>query len=235
MLSSSSSAIFWLRILLEAPLVIWGFWYPQSLPFSDMNDTTLVFVKVRDSQYTTAVNLCRFTGLERNELGHVHYFPYVLLSSRQAMSQYSSSLHNDANFLGFSPGKHAVAMGLFFYHTLMSIILVQAPHFISTTSSLETVPKAIWGPLHAIVGLWFGLWWVWGWVNPPEFLPIPILHIYFPLPPPPPPQTQNTHNFQARPQCRWVTLMQKWIGLVEFGPTLHPVQIIQSQWPWVVW
>ena len=105
-----------------------------------MNDTTLMFVKVRNSQYTTAVNLCCFTGLERNELGHVHYFPYVLLSSRQAVSQYSSSLHNDANFLDFSPGKHAVAMGLFFYHTLMSIILVWAPHFISTTSSLETVP-----------------------------------------------------------------------------------------------
>ena len=103
MLSSSSSAIFWLRILLEAPLVIWGFWYPQSLPFSDMNDTTLVFVKVRDSQYTTAVNLCRFTGLERNELGHVHYFTYVLLSSRQAVSQYSSTLHNDANFPQTSP------------------------------------------------------------------------------------------------------------------------------------
>ena len=45
-----SSAVFLLHILLEAPLIIQGFWYPQSLPFLGMNNTTLVLVKVHGSR-----------------------------------------------------------------------------------------------------------------------------------------------------------------------------------------
>ena len=42
--------MFLLHILLEAPLIIQGFWYPQALPFLGMNNTTLVLVKVHNSQ-----------------------------------------------------------------------------------------------------------------------------------------------------------------------------------------
>jgi hypothetical protein len=42
--------VFLLHVLLEAPLIVQGFWYPQSLPFLGMSNTTLVVVKVRDSR-----------------------------------------------------------------------------------------------------------------------------------------------------------------------------------------
>ncbi|KAF9788322.1 hypothetical protein BJ322DRAFT_1106328 [Thelephora terrestris] len=40
------SAVFLLHGLLEAPLIVQGLWFPQSLPFLGMNNTTLVLVKL---------------------------------------------------------------------------------------------------------------------------------------------------------------------------------------------
>lgn len=45
-LISPSSVVFLLHIFLEAPLIVQGFWYPQSLPLLGMNNTTLVLIKV---------------------------------------------------------------------------------------------------------------------------------------------------------------------------------------------
>lgn len=64
-LTSLSSAVFLLHILLEAPLIVQGFWYPQSLPFLGMNNTTLVLVKVDDSQIG---NCCRLTPFRHMQL-----------------------------------------------------------------------------------------------------------------------------------------------------------------------
>ena len=52
--------MFLLHILLEAPLIVQGFWYPQSLPFLGMNNTTLVLIKVHDFQTAIVPNLRRF-------------------------------------------------------------------------------------------------------------------------------------------------------------------------------
>ena len=77
-----SSAVFLLHILLEAPLVIQGFWYPQSLPFLGMNNTTLVLAKVWQlSTWLLPWIRAVFSypaALERIKLGHVPYFALVL-------------------------------------------------------------------------------------------------------------------------------------------------------------
>ena len=81
-LTSPSSAVFLLHVLLEAPLIVQGFWYPQSLPFLGMNNTALVLIKVCNSQIvhfrkTQTASSCG-AALERDKLGHMHHFSLVL-------------------------------------------------------------------------------------------------------------------------------------------------------------
>lgn len=81
-------------------------------------------------------------------------------------------------------------MGLLLYHIAMPTVLLQTPPSVFNPDSALQVT---WCTLHGILGVWFGLWLVWGWANPLA------LYIYYPvlLPPPPPPPTQNLHNAQA--------------------------------------
>lgn len=78
---STSSAVFLLHALLEAPLIVQGFWFPQSLPFLGMNNTTLVLVKVCNFKMdycrpTLTTSLCA-VALERDKLRHVYHLSLV--------------------------------------------------------------------------------------------------------------------------------------------------------------
>lgn len=42
----SSSVIFLLHIALDVPVALQGVWSPQSLPFMQLNNTAVVFIKV---------------------------------------------------------------------------------------------------------------------------------------------------------------------------------------------
>ena len=44
-----SSIIFLLHIALDVPMAVQGLWSPASLPFLQLNNTALVFIKVRRS------------------------------------------------------------------------------------------------------------------------------------------------------------------------------------------
>ena len=46
-MSRARSVVFLLHIALDVPMAIQGLWSPLSLPFLQLNNTTIVFIKVR--------------------------------------------------------------------------------------------------------------------------------------------------------------------------------------------
>ncbi|KAG1745232.1 hypothetical protein EDB19DRAFT_477672 [Suillus lakei] len=144
---SPLSAVFLLHIALEAPLALQAFWSPQSLPFLQMNNTTVVMLKVcLYSRFITRV-VADFTQL---------YAALVTGSCITAFLAYPLP--------EFLPGKRALAIGFCIYHSVVSTILFQTPRFIPHTlgpffESVNLTPEVLWGTFHGVLGLGMVVWW----------------------------------------------------------------------------
>ena len=78
--------VFLLHIALDVPLAIQGLWSPLSLPFLQMTNTTLVFLKVRfDSETRATLRIYPrnrpSAALRRARCGNVCRVPSVLRAS----------------------------------------------------------------------------------------------------------------------------------------------------------
>ncbi|KAI0261659.1 hypothetical protein BC834DRAFT_895320 [Gloeopeniophorella convolvens] len=127
---SPLSAVFLLHIALEVPLGIQGIWAPTSLPFLQLNNTTLVILKL----YATLVlGVCLAAFL-------VYPLPEFLPGKRALAiglcvyhSIVSTVLFQSPRFIPFSFG------ALF--------------------ETYKFTPEVLWGGLHGLLGLGFVTWW----------------------------------------------------------------------------
>ncbi|KAH9973896.1 hypothetical protein BGW80DRAFT_1307027 [Lactifluus volemus] len=127
---SPLSAVFLLHLALEAPLAFQGLWAPGSLPFLQLNNTTLVILKM----YATLVlGICIVALL---------CFPLPeFLPCKRALAiglcvyhtMISTVLFQAPRFIPFS-------FGAFF-------------------ESYKFTPEIFWGCLHGFLGLGFVAWW----------------------------------------------------------------------------
>ncbi|KAF9652611.1 hypothetical protein BDM02DRAFT_3109188 [Thelephora ganbajun] len=124
------SAVFLLHVLLEAPLIVQGFWYPQSLPFLGMNNTTLVLVKLLNA---ISLGTC-LTSL-------LCYSLPEFLPGKRAVAIGLSLYHTTVSTVLFQAPRF--------------IPTTFGPQF----EAYKLTPEVVWGILHGIVGLSFGFWW----------------------------------------------------------------------------
>lgn len=64
----------------------------------------------------------------------------------------------------FLPGKRALAIGLFVYHSAAFTVLFQAPRFIPHSfgpfmESFKVTPEIVWGVCHGFIALGMAVWW----------------------------------------------------------------------------
>lgn len=124
------SIVFLLHIALEVPIAVVGLWSPASLPFMQLTNTTLVFLKM----YSALVaGLCLSALL-------VFTLPEFLPGKRalgMALCFYhvtcSTILFNAPRFIPHSFGPFA--------------------------ESYRATPEVVWGTLHGIVGFTLAAWW----------------------------------------------------------------------------
>ncbi|KAJ7269890.1 hypothetical protein C8J57DRAFT_1323839 [Mycena rebaudengoi] len=127
---SPLSIVFLLHIALEIPLAIQGVWSPTSLPFVQMNNTTLVIVKLYSALVFAicGVSLLCFSlpeflpGKRALAIGLCIYHSIC-----------STILYGAPRFIPLSLGP-------------------MAEHW-------KITPEGIWGTLHGIVGLSMVVWW----------------------------------------------------------------------------
>ncbi|EPQ52107.1 hypothetical protein GLOTRDRAFT_117600 [Gloeophyllum trabeum ATCC 11539] len=127
---SPLSLIFMLHIALEIPFVIQGLWAPQALPFIQLNNTTLVMVKLYAA---LSLGTCIAAFL-------VFSLPEFLPGKRALAiglcvyhSLISTVLYQAPRFIPRSFGPLA--------------------------ESYNATPENVWGTLHGIVGLGMVFWW----------------------------------------------------------------------------
>ncbi|KAK7681391.1 hypothetical protein QCA50_015483 [Cerrena zonata] len=124
------SVIFLLHIALEVPLALQGLWSPVALPFLQLNNTAVVFLKL----YAALVaGTCAAALL-------VFSLPEFLPGKRAlaiALCLYhvtcSTVLYNAPRIIPYSFGTFA--------------------------ESYRIIPETVWGTLHGCVGLGFAVWW----------------------------------------------------------------------------
>ncbi|KAG2156806.1 uncharacterized protein EDB93DRAFT_1125727 [Suillus bovinus] len=127
---SPLSAIFLLHIALEAPLALQAFWSPQSLPFLQMNNTTLVMLKL----YAALVTGSCITA----------FLAYPLpefLPGKRALAIGFCVYHSVVSTILFQTPR-------FIPHTL-------GPFF----ESVNLTPEVVWGTFHGVLGLGMVVWW----------------------------------------------------------------------------
>ncbi|KAI0720745.1 hypothetical protein C8T65DRAFT_632664 [Cerioporus squamosus] len=124
------SIVFLLHIALDVPMAVQGLWSPLNLPFLQMTNTTLVFIKMYGALVagTCIASLLCF-GL-----------PEFLPGKRAlaiALCIYhatcSTILFNAPRFIPYSFGALA--------------------------ESYRATPEVVWGTLHGFLGLGFAVWW----------------------------------------------------------------------------
>ncbi|KAI0322835.1 hypothetical protein OF83DRAFT_1167128 [Amylostereum chailletii] len=143
---SPLSAVFLLHIALEIPLGIQGAWAPATLPFMQLNNTALVFLKLYG---LLIISTCIASLLCYPLPGMSTFIPETLECNPVAE---------------FMAGKRALALSLCIYHTIASTILFKAPRFIPMSlgdffEAYKFTPEVLWGGLHGILGLGFVVWW----------------------------------------------------------------------------
>jgi len=127
---SPLSVIYLLHIALEAPLAIQGMWAPYNLPFLDMNNTSLIIVKL---YAMLLVASCVVAFL-------VYPLPEFLPGKR-------------ATSLGFLIYHTMAATALFQAARFI-------PHtFGNMAESIKIYPETLWAAGHAVLSIGFGLWW----------------------------------------------------------------------------
>jgi hypothetical protein len=122
-----------MHIALEMPVAIQGLWMPYRLPFLDMNNTSIVLLKVRPRlrACVRALNRPRTAVL----VAHPRLVHHGLPMLHPARSVHSSPpplavCTADPPRPDFLPGKRAFSICLCLYHTIVSTVLIQAPRFI---------------------------------------------------------------------------------------------------------
>ena len=132
-----------MHIAIEIPVAIQGLWAPSQLPFLELNNTTLIMLKVRP-------NAKALKDLEPHHVMGQLLSSLSLGSCVLAFLCYSlpgkfilyltSGIDTNMCFIEFMPGKRAVAIGLTVYNCIASTVLFQAPRFIPM--SLGTLAEA---------------------------------------------------------------------------------------------
>ncbi|KAI9458680.1 hypothetical protein BJY52DRAFT_1269010, partial [Lactarius psammicola] len=126
---SPLSTVFLLHIAMEVPLAIQGIWVPTSLPFLQLNNTTVVVLKMYSS---LVLSVCIVALL---------CYPLPAIANQDDIPE-------------FLPGKRALAIGLCVYHSILSTILFQAPRFIPFTFGplpRSLTPEIVWGCAHGFM------------------------------------------------------------------------------------
>ncbi|KIP04728.1 hypothetical protein PHLGIDRAFT_109194 [Phlebiopsis gigantea 11061_1 CR5-6] len=124
------SVIFLLHIALDIPVALQGVWSPESLPFLQLNNTAVVFIKLYAA---LAVGICAASLLAFS-------LPEFLPGKRAlaiGLCIYhvtcSTILYNAPRFIPHSFGAFAEGYGI--------------------------TPEHVWSTLHGFVGLGFAVWW----------------------------------------------------------------------------
>ncbi|KAG0696596.1 hypothetical protein DFH29DRAFT_950399 [Suillus ampliporus] len=127
---SPLSAVFLLHIALEAPLALQAFWSPQSLPFLQMNNTTVVMLKL----YAALVAGSCVTA----------FLAYPLpefLPGKRALAIGFCIYHSVVSTILFQTPR-------FIPHTLGAFF-----------ESINLTPEVLWGGFHGVLGLAMVVWW----------------------------------------------------------------------------
>ncbi|OCH85772.1 hypothetical protein OBBRIDRAFT_890953 [Obba rivulosa] len=127
---SPLAVVFLMHIAIEVPLAIQGLMSPTSLPFLQLNNTTLVLLKLYAalSAGTCAAALLCFSlpeflpGKRAFAMGLCFYHVTC-----------STILYNAPRFIPHSFGAYA--------------------------ESMRATPEVVWGTLHGLIGLGFAIWW----------------------------------------------------------------------------
>ncbi|KAF8979706.1 hypothetical protein BDQ17DRAFT_1292053 [Cyathus striatus] len=127
---SPLSAIFLLHIALEIPIAIQGVWSPTSLPFLQLNNTTLVVLKL----YAALVSASCVIAL-------LCYPLPEFLPGKRALAIGLCIYHSIASTILYqAPRFIPMSLG-------------------ALAESYKITPEAVWGTLHGLVGLGMVVWW----------------------------------------------------------------------------
>ncbi|KAJ7598734.1 hypothetical protein C8J56DRAFT_914833 [Mycena floridula] len=127
---SPLSVIFLLHLALEAPVAIQGVFTPTALPFLQLNNTTLVILKL----YSALVFATCIISL-------LCYSLPEFLPGKRALAIGLCIYHSICSTILFQAPR-------FIPHTL-------GPSF----ESMQVTPEIVWGVLHGFVGLGMVIWW----------------------------------------------------------------------------
>ncbi|PCH35200.1 hypothetical protein WOLCODRAFT_107122 [Wolfiporia cocos MD-104 SS10] len=124
------SVVFLLHIALEVPVAVQGLLSPMSLPFIQLTNTTLVFIKM----YSALVaGLC---------LAALLVFPLPeFLPGKRALGMALCFYHVTCSTILFNAPRFI-------------------PHsFGALAESYRATPEVVWGTLHGTIGLTLAIWW----------------------------------------------------------------------------
>ncbi|EIN08268.1 hypothetical protein PUNSTDRAFT_134660 [Punctularia strigosozonata HHB-11173 SS5] len=129
-MQSPLTVVFLLHIALEIPVAIQGIWSPQSLPFLELNNTTLVVLKLYSALLlgTCVASLLCFSLPE-------------FLPGKRAFAIALCMYHSICSTILFqSPRFIPKSMG-------------------ALAETWKFTPEVLWGTLHGLLGLFFMAWW----------------------------------------------------------------------------
>ncbi|KAF5375674.1 hypothetical protein D9615_009330 [Tricholomella constricta] len=127
---SPLAVIFLLHIALEAPIAVQGVWSPATLPFLQLNNTTLVVVKL----YSALVLASCLTSL-------LCYSLPEFLPGKRAFAMGLCIYHSIASTILFQAPR-------FIPHSFGPLM-----------EQYKITPEIVWGVFHGFVGLGMVTWW----------------------------------------------------------------------------
>ncbi|KAJ7359308.1 hypothetical protein DFH08DRAFT_408223 [Mycena albidolilacea] len=145
---SPLSVVFLLHIALEIPLAIQGVWSPTSLPFVQLNNTTLVVLKL----YSALVFAICGVAL-------LCYSLPEFLPGKRALAIGLCIYHTICSTILYqAPRFIPMSFGAVFEASVVSVSLF--PSLLSMCAHrYKITPEAVWGTLHGLVGLSMVFWW----------------------------------------------------------------------------
>jgi hypothetical protein len=127
---SPLSVVFLLHLALEAPVAIQGLWSPASLPFLEMNNTTLIMLKLYAS-LVLAICVTSFLCFSLPEF----------LPGKRALAIGLCIYHSTVSTVLFQAPRFI-------------------PHsFGPLAETYKVTPEILWGLLHGFLSLGMVLWW----------------------------------------------------------------------------
>ncbi|EKM76713.1 hypothetical protein AGABI1DRAFT_115605 [Agaricus bisporus var. burnettii JB137-S8] len=122
--------IFLLHIALEIPLAIQGVWSPNALPFLELNNTTIVLLKLYSA---LSLSTCLISLL--------CYSLPDFLPGKRALAMGLCVYHSVASTVFFQAPR-------FIPHSLGPL-----------AEQYKVTPEIVWGTLHGLIGLGMVAWW----------------------------------------------------------------------------